>query len=151
MVVYDYDSNFIFIEPLARHTSKCIVQAFKTIHARLCKAGLTPKLQHLDNECSQELKDFLDEQEIDYQLVPPSVHRHNSAKWAIRTFKNHFIAGLCGVDKDFLLDLWDSLLTQAEISLNLLQGSRINPKQSAWVQVHGMFDFNQTPMGSPGT
>ena len=36
---------------------------------------------------------------IKYQLVPPSNHRANNAERAIQTFKNHFIAGLCSVDK----------------------------------------------------
>jgi hypothetical protein len=37
------------------------------------------------------------------------------------------------------------------ITLNLLRGSRINPKLSAWAQVHGTFDFkNRTPLGPPG-
>jgi hypothetical protein len=48
------------------------------------------------------------DQDVDFQLAPPGVHRRNAAKRAIRTFKNHFIAGLCiSVDKDFPLHLWD--------------------------------------------
>jgi hypothetical protein len=31
-----------------------------------------------------------------------------------------------------------------------MRGSRINPKLSAWAQVHGTFDFNRTPLGPPG-
>ena len=93
----------------------------------------------------------MEEQAIDFQLVPPAVHRRNAAERAIRTFKNHFIAGLCSVDKDFPLHLWDALIPQAEITLNLMRGSRINPKLSAWAQVNGSFDFNRTPLGPPGT
>eukprot|EP00978_Attheya_sp_CCMP212_P006283 scaffold14236_cov54-Attheya_sp.AAC.5 len=37
------------------------------------------------------------------------------------------------------------------ISLNLLRGSRLNPKLSAYAQVHGAFDFNRTPLAPPGT
>ena len=37
------------------------------------------------------------------------------------------------------------------ISLNLLRGSRINPKLSAYAQIHGAFDFNRTPLAPPGT
>jgi hypothetical protein len=53
--------------------------------------------------------------------------------------------------QSFPLHLWDRLIPQAEISLNLLRGSRINPKLSAWAQIHGNFDFNRTPLGPPGT
>jgi hypothetical protein len=79
------------------------------------------------------------------------IHQRNAAERAVRTFKNHFIAGLCSVDPQFPLHLWDRLLPQAKLTLNLLRGSRINPKLSAWAQVHGQFDFNVTPLGPPGT
>ncbi len=88
--------------------------------------------------------------DFDFQLVPPGIHWRNAAERAIRTFKNHFIAALCSVDKNFPIHLWDQLLPQAEITLNLLRGSRINPKLSAWAQVHGTFDFNRTLLGPPG-
>ena len=91
------------------------------------------------------------EQDVDYQLAPLHIHRANAAERAIRTFKNHFISGLCSADKDFPLHLWDKLLPQAILTLNLLRGSRINPNLSAWAQVHGAFDFNQTPVAPPGT
>ena len=88
--------------------------------------------------------------DIDFQLVPPGIHRRNAAERAIRTFKNHFIAGLCSVDKHSPLHLWDRLLPQAVLTLNLLRGSRLNPRLSAWAQLHGTFDFNRTPIAPPG-
>lgn len=48
------------------------------------------------------------------------------------------------------MDLWDRLLPQALLTLNLLRGSRINPKLSAFTQVNGIFDFNRTPVAPPG-
>jgi hypothetical protein len=71
------------------------------------------------------------------QLVPPSTHHANAAEHAIHTFKNHFIAGLCSTNPDFPLHLWDRLLEQAILTLNLMCGSCINPKRLAWAQVHG--------------
>ena len=150
LVLYDYDSNSILVEPLRSRTGPCILAGYQVLHARLVAAGLRPKLQRLDNECSSALKQFLVDENVDYQLVPPRLHRRNAAERAIRTFKNHFIAGLCSVDKHFPLHLWDKLLPQAEITLNLLRGSRINPKLSAHAQMHGAFDFNRTPLAPPG-
>ena len=49
------------------------------------------------------------------------------------------------------MHLWDRTILQAELTLNLLQGSRINPKLSAWEQLHGRYDFNRTPIAPPGT
>jgi len=149
-VLYDYDSNLIMAEPMKSRRAQDIVDAYKTVHTKLCRAGLHPKLARLDNECSAALKTFLIDEKIDYQLVPPGTHRRNAAERAIRTFKNHFIAGLCSVDKDFPLHLWDRLVEQAVITLNLLRGSRLNPRLSAWAQFHGPFDFNRTPIAPPG-
>ena len=70
MIIYDYDSNFIFAQPYKNRTAKCLLDAYKILHARLCNAGLKPRLQRLDNECSQMLKEFMDKEAIDYQLVP---------------------------------------------------------------------------------
>ena len=40
LILYDYDSNAILAEPMRTRTGKSILQAYKTIHAILCKAGL---------------------------------------------------------------------------------------------------------------
>jgi len=151
LVVYDYDSNCIFAEPLVSHEAKNIVDAFKKVIEQLKAAGLTPQFQRLDNEISKQLKDYLAKEAIDFQLAPPDSHRRNAAERAIHTFKNHFIAMLCSCDHDFPLHLWCRLLPQAFITLNLLRGSRINPKLSAYAQVKGQFDYNRTPIGPPGT
>ena len=90
-------------------------------------------------------------QPVDFQLAPPHMHRRNAAERAIRTFKNHFIAILCGTDPNFPIALWDRLLPQALLTLNLLRPSRINPRLSAYAQLHGAFDYNRTPIGPLGT
>jgi hypothetical protein len=79
------------------------------------------------------------------------MHRRNTAKRAIQTFKNHFIVVLCSVDPNFPLLLWDRLLSQATITLNLLRQSIVNPKVSAYAQLYGHYDFNQAPMAPPST
>jgi len=89
-------------------------------------------------------------QGVDYQLVLAGQHCCNAAKHAIQTFKNHFIMGLCTTDKNFPLHLWDCLVQHSVLTLNLLWGSWINPKLSAWAQVYGHYDFNRTPIAPPG-
>ena len=151
MVVYDYDSNYVFLEAFRTRTAACLLAAYKNIHARLVSAGLRPQYQTLDSEISDAFKAFLRTVGVTYQLVPPGVHRRNAAERAIRTVQNHFIAGLCSTDPNFPIFLWDKLLPQAELTLNLLRGSRLNPKLSAWAQVNGVFDYQRTPIGPPGT
>jgi hypothetical protein len=44
------------------------------------------------------------------------------------------------------MNAWHKLKPQAELTLNLMRGSRLNPAISAWAHVHGPFDFNATPI-----
>ena len=83
--------------------------------------------------------------------MEPHQHRVNAAERAIQTFKNHFIAGLCTVDPNFPLQLWCDLLPQAQLTLNILRQSRINPRLSAHAQLEGTYDFNKVPLVPPGT
>jgi hypothetical protein len=78
------------------------------------------------------------------------MHRCNWAEQVIRTFKDHFLSILAGVDASFPPYLWDLLLPQAELTLNLLRQLALNPWISAWEFFHGLFDFNKTPLGPVG-
>jgi hypothetical protein len=49
------------------------------------------------------------------------------------------------------MHLWDRLLPQAVITLNMLRTSRINTKLSAATHIYGQYDFNRAPMAPPGT
>jgi hypothetical protein len=151
LILYDYDSNYIHVEPMKNRTGPAILAAYQHAITMLSARGLRPQLQKLDNEASSALQQFMTSQDIDFQLAPPHVHRRNAAERAIRTFKNHFIAGLCTTDPEFPLHLWDRLLPHALLTLNLLRGSRINPNLSAWAQLHGAFDYNKTSLAPPGT
>jgi hypothetical protein len=54
------------------------------------------------------------------------------------------------VDSSFPPYLWDLLLPQAELTLNLLWQSALNPQISAWEIFQGPFDFNKSPLGPVG-
>ena len=41
------------------------------------------------------------QEEVDFELVPPHCHKQNPAERAIRTFKNHFLAGLASCRSQF--------------------------------------------------
>ena len=149
-IMYDYDSNSIHAEAMPNRTAKAHVAAYTTVHNRLVRAGLRPKLHMLDNECSNQLKEYIAEQGTSLQLTPVALHRRNAAERAIQTFKAHLIAGLCTTDPMFPLHLWDKILPQCVITLNLLRGSRINPALSAYAQVFGQYDYLANPMAPPG-
>ena len=83
MILYDYDSNAILAETMKSQTAQEMVRAYEKLHTYLVTRGLTPKLQRLNNEASQTLKDFMRKKNIDFQLAPPHCHRRNSAERAI--------------------------------------------------------------------
>ena len=89
--------------------------------------------------------------QIQWQLVPPGNHRKNAAEQQIRTFINRFISILAGTDMGFQLHLWDKLLPQACITINLLRNSHRNPQLSTEAHLNGNLDYNMTPLSPPGT
>lgn len=151
MVCYDYDSNAILVAPLSNREVPTLVAAWKTIHQRLTANGHVTHSYILDNEFSEALRDSISDEKLNFQLVPPYQHRTNAAERAIRTFKNHFCAGLATCDPDFPLREWDRLLPQAELTLNLLRNSRVNPSLSAWAYFFGNHNFNKVLLLPPGT
>ena len=86
-----------------------------------------------------------------FQLVPPHIHCKNSAEWAIRTFKEHFISRLASNHKELPLHIWCQLLPHASLTLSLLRQSRMHPRLSGYAQLHGEFNYNITPLSPPGT
>jgi hypothetical protein len=49
------------------------------------------------------------------------------------------------------MHIWDRLLPQAVITLNMLRTSRINPKLSAAIHIFGQYDFNRAPISPQET
>ena len=86
-----------------------------------------------------------------FHLVPPHIHRRNSAERSIRTFKEHFIEVLSSTHKDFLLHLWCRLIPHTILTLNFLRQYRMTPKLSGYAQLHGGFNYNATPLAPPDT
>ena len=104
----------------------------------------------MDNEISAEYKRAIEENEVNFQLVPPHDHRRNIAEKAIQVFKDHFVSVLCGADVNFPLQLWDRILPQAEHQLNLLRKSRVNPSKSSFEVMNGKHDYNANPFAPLG-
>jgi hypothetical protein len=65
-------------------------------------------------------------------------------------FQGKFVSGLASLDPDLPLHLWDHLLPQEEMTLNLLRKSRQYPQLSAAAHYHGMVDYNTTAFSPPG-
>ena len=151
MVIIEVDSNYIDAEPLKdSSTDGSLIQAYQTLWNRITASGvIKPKMHILDNEVSVRFKAEI-KKNCAMQLVPPDTHRRNLAERGIQTFKNHFVAILSGVDESFPMPLWDRLLPQAVMTLNMLRQSKANPKVSAYEYVNGKFDYNRMPLAPMG-
>ena len=55
------------------------------------------------------------------------------------------------MDPDFPISECDYLLDQDFLTLNILMAARSNPELSAHNFLNGQFDFNATPLDTPGT
>jgi hypothetical protein len=150
MVLVEVDGNFIDAEPMKNKSEGAMIKAYKALWDRLTSSGtVKPKTHILDNEASAEFKREI-QKNCAIQLVPPDNHRRNLAERAIQTFKNHFKSVLAGVDDTFPMRLWDRLLPQTILTLNLLRQSNAAPTISAWQYVHGHFDYNKMPLAPMG-
>ena len=120
LVAYHYDDNSMLTILLKNRTGTCILIGITKIHNKLRKRGLTPKLHIMDNEVSEDLKKYFEDSDIQFQLIPPRMNWKNSAERSVRTFNNHFIAALCTVDPLLYFYLWDCILPQVTMTLNML-------------------------------
>ena len=101
-------------------------------------------------KCQKPWKKIQDEYKIRMELVPPGSHRSNAAEVAIRNFKAHLPSVLAGTEQDFRPSLWDRLLPQSEITINLLWKSNATPNVSDYTHMSGPFYYNKmslAPMG----
>ena len=145
-----YDGNCMLGKPLKDRKGTIIAEAWTSLHNEFKNSGAVTTTCVLDNEISKDLVESFDQEKITYQLVTP--HKHNKlAERAIQTHKAHFKVGLATIDPNFPPSEWDRLITQANITLNLLRAARCNPKVSACSYMFGVFNFMTTPLASPGT
>jgi len=132
MIAFHADGNLILQQAFKTKSDCHRIAAYNSIMTRLATRGLSVDLQILDNETSLAYKEAITfKWNAKFQLVPPNMHHCNPVERAIHTFKDHFLAILSGVDAAFTPYLWDLLLPQAELTLNLLCQSTLNPLISA--------------------
>jgi hypothetical protein len=111
--------------------------------------GLQTKTPSSQQRGIGRFEEFFTTNDVDYQLMPHHYDHRNAANRAIRSFKEHFVAGLSSVDPTFPLHLWDRLLPQAEITLNILRTSRLHLQLSTADHFHGLVDYNKTAFAPP--
>ena len=147
MIAYHCDSNKILQDKNFNRKDKHRIRAYDSIMRRLADRGHQVDVQILDNEVSTDFKRTIVEYWCaTYQLVPPKVHQINIAERAIRNFKANFVSVMAGVDTTFPQFMWDNLLVQTELTLNLLHQATLNPSMSEWEYFNGAFYYTSTPL-----
>jgi hypothetical protein len=131
MIAFHANGNLILQQAFKSKSDCHCIAAYNTIMTHLAAHGLSVDLQILDNEASSAYKEAITFMwNATFQLIPSDIHHHNQAERSIPTFKDHFLAILAGVNAAFPPYLWDLLLPQAELTLNLLQQADLNPRIS---------------------
>ncbi len=78
-------------------------------------------------------------------FVPPQTHRSNRKEGSTDR-QNHLISVFSSTHPDFPDDLWDRLLSYAEITLNVLRPWCPDSTISAWSGLHRLpYDFSAHP------
>jgi len=150
MIMVHIDSNNTLVEPMKNKSDAEMQRAYQVLINRCRHAGFVIHKHILDNEASQAFKRLITDNQISYELVPPGSHRRNIAEVAIKTFKQHSLSILTGVDSSFPMHLWCRLLPQAEMTLNLLKKSNTVPTISAHAHMNGQHDYNKVPLSPLG-
>jgi hypothetical protein len=121
MIAYHANCILILQQAFKSKSNTHCIAAYNAIMMHWVARGLSVDLQILDNKASAAYKHTITfTWQAKFQLVLPDMHCQNRAEQAIRTFKAHFLSILAGVDSTFPPYLWDLLLPQAELALNLL-------------------------------
>ena len=88
-VAYEYRSNAILVRVLREQKAESLLKAFQSVYNHFTQRGFKPKLNVMDNQCSEKVQDFINKNNTDIQLVNPDDHRVNAAERAIQTWKNY--------------------------------------------------------------
>ena len=62
-VAYDYDTNYIFANPIDNLKDEAIIEAFESVFNELKNKGYKPTFNVTDNQCTKPIKAFLEKEE----------------------------------------------------------------------------------------
>ena len=77
------------------------------------------KITYVSKWVTQSTKEKNHKHNFIFKMVTPGLHWVNNIKQKIQTFNDHSVLGMCKSDTKFTLKLWDHVLPQAKITLNI--------------------------------
>ncbi len=151
MVMVEINSDAILVKPMKSRKDEEMIRTYNTLLLQLKRAGIVPKKHVLDNKVSENMKNHIrDTCNFEMELAPPACHQRNAAEVAIHNINAHFLSVMAGVASDFPPSLWDWLLPQTKITINLIRQSNATPNVSAYAHLSGPFDYNKMPLAPMG-
>ena len=93
-----------------------MVVTFKDFYGDLVSKGHNPALHVLDNECRKALRNYINSEETNIQLVESHNHRVNAAEPTVKFVKYHTLASFATLNPNCPIQLWCNFLEQDEIT-----------------------------------
>jgi hypothetical protein len=106
VVFYIYDANEICSVTIKDCSKEELFSTYHKIYAWLMLRGFKLLLHKLGNKTSKGGETIVATKQTCIQFTPPDIHCTNPAKRAIRTWKNHFLAGMVGHLTTFPIANW---------------------------------------------
>jgi hypothetical protein len=152
MLVHHSDSNAILVEHFQSRNDYHRIPAYNRLMSRLKASGHAVDHQVLDNEASAEyIRVITEDWNANYQLIPPDIHRRNLCRTCHSNLQSSLPLHSHRHHQSFPNYLWDKLMPQTELTINLLRQSLIAPAMSAWEYYNNApFNFDATPISPCG-
>jgi hypothetical protein len=99
VVVYIHDANFVKSVPIKSWTKEELLRVYRLVYAFLTALGFQMQLHKMDNATSQEVENFIHDENTWLQYTPPDIHCTNPAEWEIWIWKNYFLSGIAGLPR----------------------------------------------------
>ena len=115
------------------HTYQRIIDCFHT-------NVIFPNKYFLDKKELAKYKEVIKKNGMEYELVPPHMHRQDLKERKIQTFKYKFVVILRDLSASFPWLLWYKLPPQVEININMLRQSNVDPFILSYAYLNGTHD-----------
>ena len=106
---------------------------------------------YIDNECSKCIQNYLENKGTIRHHVAPHAHRGNAARPSVKTATYRLITALATLGWDCPVQLWRNMLKQVQDTFNIFRTSRNDTIKTAYQELEGNFDWNETPLAPLGT
>ena len=113
-LLYIYDANYIKRMPVKSRHRHDLLGAYKEVYKFCEKRGFKPELHRMDNETSEEVEEFIQDQNAQIQCSTPDRHCR-PAERALQTYKSGFKSVVYSLPKHFPIALWDRLTLQTDL------------------------------------